>query len=120
MVHLSIPASRISRRVPQQTKRLDSWIQNGYVAGRNDPDDSNRHITSDLPTGVVFLRSRVCSSDCLDPNMSLVPASTDKSSHDFRAVDARAGDADSVPSGATMAARKISLPQIRIAHLLRA
>lgn len=125
MVHLTILAPTRTRRAPHQAKtiqakRLDSWTQNSYVAARHDPDNSSRRINSDLPIGVVLLRSRVRSRDCLDPRMSSVHASTNGFSHACRAAAACAFDPDLVLSNAIPGARRISLPRIRIARPDRA
>lgn len=120
MVHLTISVSRIRRPAPHPTKRLDFWIQSGYVTARHDPDNSDRHITSDLPVGVVSLRLRVRSRDRLDPYMSCINASVDKSRHDSRAVNARAADPDLVSSDATTGVHQTSSRRIIIAQPHRA
>lgn len=121
MVHLTILAPTMTRQAPHrakaiQAKRLDSWIQNSYVAARHDPDNSNRRIASDLPNGVVLLRSCVRSRDCLDPHMSSVNASADGFSHARRAAAACAFDPDPVLPNAMPDALRVSRPRIRIAR----
>lgn len=125
MVHLTILAPARTRRAPHQAKtvqakRLDSWIRSSYVAARHGPDNSNRRIASDLPIGVVLLRSRVRYRDCLDPRMSSVYASTDGFSYACRVAAACAFDPDLVLSDAIPDARRISFFRIRIAQPDRA
>ncbi len=121
MVHLNTGASNTAAwQVPDVAKRLDSGIQLGYAPARHDPDDSDRHITPNLPAGVGSMRPRVRFLGCLESHMSSVNTSTDQSSNDLRAAQAYAGDADGVPSGITIGLDHTSIPRIRIARPHRA
>lgn len=120
MVHLTIPVSKIARPTLNNAKRLDSWIQSSYVTARHDPDNSDRHITSDLPVRVVSLRLRVRFRDRLDPHMPCANASMDEFQRDARAVDARATDPDLVSLDATMGVHQPSSCRIIIAQPHRA